>query len=171
MRKVCQNSRWLPKIIFPRFARKLLTKLITHFTNLPQLFSSLLQSKTSHLFSRMRRKKSYSITCNYCYIQIIGVHKHRCEIMILTEIHYAQLKLLSNFSPFFVFFVGSFFWKHLSRGKKVYNELLLSFEGHLGEQREIFRNRKVERAREKLKPRPWPSHVQHFSPKNSLPKI
>lgn len=42
-----------------------------------------------------KEMKCCSITCNYCYIQIIGVHKHRCEIMILTEIHYAQLKLLS----------------------------------------------------------------------------
>ena len=69
-------------------------------------------------------------TSNYCYIQIIGVHKHRYEILILTEIHYSQLKLLSNFlyppsSPYF--FVA--FSRHC---KKKYNEILLSLEGHLG---------------------------------------
>lgn len=74
-------------------------------------------------------------------IQIIGVHKHRCEIMILTEIHYAQLKLLSNFPPFFVFFVK--FLLNISERKC--NELMLLFEGHLSEQ--TLRNGNVERMR------------------------
>lgn len=58
------------------------------------------QKNRSSLFlkAKAEKKECYTIVCsNYCYIQIMGLHELRYEIMILTEIHYSQLKLLSNF--------------------------------------------------------------------------